>query len=453
MKVFNNILSNIVQDQNSSVEPDQIVNSSKNASFLIVDEEGTIHYKSDSCSIDFDPQKQIKTLDEVHSDPDISLIIKGMKYNKTDRLSLDLLFFFVNNTEVKDYIVQINRIVLMNKRFFLLLFDERSVYKVFENKINTLQHALEKGNIPVLIADQEYRIKYITQNFEDILDKNIEDLYDTPLLDILLKYLSESDETILFQALETNKPWSKVVNISDLKKGNSFYDLSITPVFDSSFRKWDYILSAYDITDHILKNRALKKDEARLRGIINNISDALFVIKKNKSDISFEIGNDNFFEIFRIDKTKFDPNNFEEIIDSGFWQTVNKSILLMQFENKNQNTYKFQNKAIDKYFEVDTTFVENKFDDEGYYIVTLRDITIKENYEKHLESAFKKEREVNKLKTLILHNMSHELRTPANAIIGYTDIIDDAIKTNDNETVSQITHSIKDILGKLINLF
>ena len=93
-----------------------------------------------------------------------------MKYNKTDRISLDLLFFFVNNSEVKDYQVQINRINLLDKKFYLLLFDEANVYKVFENKINTLQHALEKGNIPVLIADEEFKTKYITQNFVRIFD-------------------------------------------------------------------------------------------------------------------------------------------------------------------------------------------------------------------------------------------------------------------------------------------
>ncbi|WKZ70133.1 MAG: ATP-binding protein [Melioribacteraceae bacterium] len=453
METINNIIDNIAKHQTDSDSSEHIINSAKLANFMFVDETGLILYKSDSFCAEFDLVRDLKSIDELQTDPDISLIIKGMNYNKTDRLSLELLFYFVRQSEVKDYLVQINRITLLNKKFFLLLFEEPKIYKVFENKINTLQHALERGNIPVLIADEEYKTKYVTQNFEEILDKNIEDLYDKPIFDILISYLTESDETILLHAMETKKPWSKVININHPKKENAFYDISITPEFDSSLRKWSYILSAYDITDYILKNRTLKKEEARLRGIINNIADSLFVIKIKNKLTNFEIGNDRFFESFHIDKNKFDASLFEKHFDVDLWNTVKQMIVQADQSKSKYSSYKFYYKKVDKYYDIGITYVDNKFDDERYYIITLRDITVKENYEKHLESAYAKERELNKLKTLILHNMSHELRTPANAMMGYTEIIEDAIESKDYDTVSQISISVKEILGKLINLF
>ncbi|MCZ7603239.1 MAG: PAS domain-containing sensor histidine kinase [Melioribacteraceae bacterium] len=453
METINNIIDNIAKHQTDSDSSEHIINSAKLANFMFVDETGLILYKSDSFCAEFDLVRDLKSIDELQTDPDISLIIKGMNYNKTDRLSLELLFYFVRQSEVKDYLVQINRITLLNKKFFLLLFEEPKIYKVFENKINTLQHALERGNIPVLIADEEYKTKYVTQNFEEILDKNIEDLYDKPIFDILISYLTESDETILLHAMETKKPWSKVISINHPKKENAFYDISITPEFDSSLRKWSYILSAYDITDYILKNRTLKKEEARLRGIINNIADSLFVIKIKNKLTNFEIGNDRFFETFHIDKNKFDASLFEKHFDVDLWNTVKQMIVQADQSKSKYSSYKFYYKKVDKYYDIGITYVDNKFDDERYYIITLRDITVKENYEKHLESAYAKERELNKLKTLILHNMSHELRTPANAMMGYTEIIEDAIESKDYDTVSQISISVKEILGKLINLF
>lgn len=449
MDTVNKLLS-FITDQ-KELNRDQSADSIKNGNFLIVDDNGVILHKSSNFLFELKPD--IKSLEELRSDPDINLILKGMNYNKTDQLSLEFFFFLMNDVDVNDYIIHINRITLLDTKFYLLLFEENNQYKVFENKINTLQQALEKGNIPVLIADDKYRTRYITNNFELILNKNIEDIYNLPINEILQRYLTETDEKNLLHALETKKLWSKVIKAAYREKGISYLDLRVTPLFDSSIRKWNYILSAYDITNYIVKNRILKRDEAKLRGIINNIADALFVIKEKKRTLTFEIGNDNFFELFNIDKKSLEKGALEAFVDPEVWLTVKESISLIEAGSIKQKTANFYYSATDKYFEMNITFVENNFDHERYYIITIRDITAKEKYEKQLESAYAKEKELNKLKTIILHNMSHELRTPANAITGYSDIIEDSIKSNDYDTISLISHSVKEILGKLISLF
>jgi signal transduction histidine kinase/PAS domain-containing protein len=432
---------------------EDVLQSSSHNNFLIVDDEGIIQYKSEKFSL-CPGEEKLNSINELNSDPSLALVLQGMKLNKTKTLSIELIVYLVNNSQVKDCTVRINKITLFNKQLFLLLFEENKEYKVFENKINTFQSALEKANIPVLIADDNYRTKYVTQNFEKVVvvEKNIEELYDKEIFDVFDKYLNAGDEANLLNALDSKSVWTKVINIQHQEGTKSYFDLKVTPIFDSALEKWNFIFSVYDITDYIVKGRSLAKEESKLRGIINNISDTLFVLKKKDNKFSFAIGNNNFFNYFQIDKRSFDPDKFKSYVGTSIWNTVLRSIDYIENKNLRSTVFNHHDKN-DNYYEFSLSLVKHAFDEERYYIIIFRDITAKYKYKKQLEIAYQKEKDLNKLKTLILHNMSHELRTPANAIMGYSEIIEDSIQTKDYETVNQISHYLKDVLAKLIDLF
>lgn len=452
MNKINNIMSSLTTPQIETDNSDEVLQPSYHDNFIIVDENDVIQYKSNKCSLCAGIEEKFSELSDLNSDPNLSLVLQGMKYNKTESLSLELIVYLLDKTHVKDCTVRINKITLFDKKLFLLLFEENKEYKVFENKINTLQHALEKGNIPVLIANENYKTKYVTHNFEEVLERQIEELYDKEIFDVFDEYLSAGDDANLLNALESKEIWTKVISIKNSDNGSSFFDLKVTPVFDSAFDKWNYIFSAYDITNYIVKSRSLAKEESKLRGIINNISDTLFVLRKKDGVFSFAIGNNNFFNYFQIDKSTFDSSKFRSYVGASIWQTVNRSIEYIE-KNKLKSTVFNYHDKFDNYYEFNLSLVKHSFDEERYYIITFRDITSKHKYKKQLEAAYQKEKELNKLKTLILHNMSHELRTPANAIMGYTEIIEDSIETNDYESISQISKYLKEVLAKLIDLF
>jgi len=420
---------------------------------LIVSEEGKIEFKSESYCNLFDKDDKIELLEEIESDPDLSLILKGMQYNKTEKLSLEILCYFLNNTEVRDFHIKINRLTILGQNFYLLIFEENKIFKVFENKINTLQHALEKGDIPVLIADENYKTTYVTKNFENILRRDIENLYHQELKDILKEYIEYEDEADLLVSLNTKSKWSKVIEMVDEKRNHFYYDLYLTSVYDANLNQWNYILSAYNITDLVLKNKALEKEEERLRTIINNISDALFVLKKKDNAIHFEIGNENFFDLFIKDRENFNEKKFNKELGKSLWNTINDSLSLIEKEKLENHSQKYFDDTFEKYFQINITYVEYPHEGQRMYIITLSDTTEKEKYQKQLQAALTKEKELSSLKTLILHNMSHELRTPANAMMGYTDIIKDSIEEEDYDTIHEISSSLKEILYKLINLF
>ena len=56
-----------------------------------------------------------------------------------------------------------------------------------------------------------------------------------------------------------------------------------------------------------------------------------------------------------------------------------------------------------------------------------------------LEIALKKAEDASLAKTRFLHNMSHDIRTPMNAILGYTQLMEDELKGKElSETLDHL---------------
>ncbi|MDX1701165.1 MAG: HAMP domain-containing sensor histidine kinase, partial [Melioribacteraceae bacterium] len=86
------------------------------------------------------------------------------------------------------------------------------------------------------------------------------------------------------------------------------------------------------------------------------------------------------------------------------------------------------------------------------YIVNMTDITEQLEIERKLRDAYKKEISLNKLKSTFLANMSHEIRTPLNAIVGYSDLLEDDVKTMNYESSSRMTAYLKEGVNRLLKL-
>ncbi|MDP2035968.1 MAG: HAMP domain-containing sensor histidine kinase, partial [Ignavibacteria bacterium] len=87
------------------------------------------------------------------------------------------------------------------------------------------------------------------------------------------------------------------------------------------------------------------------------------------------------------------------------------------------------------------------------FIITMKDITEEILYSKHLKKAYHKEMQLNKMKSDFLANMSHEIRTPFNAVVGFSEIIDESIENQDLEMIRELMTSMKEVLGRALNLF
>jgi signal transduction histidine kinase len=156
--------------------------------------------------------------------------------------------------------------------------------------------------------------------------------------------------------------------------------------------------------------------------------------------------------LFSIKKDKVSNKNLATLIDRAFFQQIQLSI--QEFYLNNGEVVEFQyNTADEKIYSAKITYVEIRSFEEILYILSMQDITEQVLSRKNLEIAYEKEINLNKMKTTFLENVSHEIRTPFNAIVGYSDIIDESIKENDYGAVVDMVSSFKDVLGRVLKLF
>jgi signal transduction histidine kinase len=97
--------------------------------------------------------------------------------------------------------------------------------------------------------------------------------------------------------------------------------------------------------------------------------------------------------------------------------------------------------------------MNNKNGDELFVMVNFNNITDQQNYQSILSVAYKKEVQLNKLKSTFIENISHEIRTPFNAISGYAEIMEECIKANDQKTFTELVVLVKEVLSRVSQLF
>ncbi|MDR3626081.1 MAG: PAS domain-containing sensor histidine kinase [Ignavibacteriaceae bacterium] len=386
------------------------------------------------------------------SEPDISYLLLAITGSNFNNFHFDL--FFTQGQDIKDFNfnVEIERIYIEEKEYFVLIFNSLEEKARLEEKINNLHTALDHGNIPVLVTDSEGRISYATNSFEFLLKRDIEYIYNNPLPDILAPYLTIEEKRHLEDCIENFKTWTKTTSFLDMKKNVLYYEMKLNPIFRAGEDNLRFILTANDITNFVLKNQIIKKSERRLKSIINNISDLLFIFKEKDGELFFENSNDNFCKTFLIDKYKSIKKPVNSVIEEKLFGMLVNSI--KEFDEANDGNIEFRYRDLkEREYSISISFIDDRVEDEKIYIVSMRDITDQILYQEQLKKAYAKEMNLNKLKTALLENMSHEIRTPFNALSGYAEIIDDCVMEKDYNTILDLVTAFKDVLSRVLHLF
>ena len=418
---------------------------------IIVDIACNIIFSNESFKKVFNIYEGQKFFD-LESEPNLGYLLFALTGSNYDNFQFDITFSPEHNLLNNEYNVELERVYISEREYFVLIFNSLVEKEKLEERMSNLHNALEYGNVPVIVTDEHGLVTYSTNSFEKILHTQLENIYNNYLPEVLSFYLDHDEVNLLEQAIKSFKLWNKTIVITDPNGSISYFELKLNPIYRQGSDYTKFIVTANNITNYVTKNHVIKKSENRLKSIINNISDLLVIIKKKDGKYLFENANDNFCKVFNIDKSKAFKKDIQTVLEAKLLNPVLENI--SRFDNLEAPNIEFRYECCKaKHYNVKITLLDDKIESETLFIISMHDITDELLYQMNLKQMYEKENHLNKLKTAFLENMSHEIRTPFNAIIGYSEIIDESVAAEDYGTISELAGSLKDVLKRVLNLF
>jgi PAS domain S-box-containing protein len=390
-------------------------------------------------------------ISSIPSNPEFVYLIKGFNESKYKNIAVDVNLSLQNNSVIKSYTVRIERVYIRSNQYYVLSIESLDQRKRLENKITSLHNALDQGKLPLMILDDRRKIIYASKSFEVVLSLEIENMYAVDILEILKDFLDVTDLSEMEYALRNALPWKKLIPVIR-KHPVEYWEFYLNPVAQVDQVNPNFILIASNLTDHINQTRAIERSEKKQKSIINNISDLLLIVEYIGVAALFENANDNFCKIFGLDKNKIHSLKIEDFIPVPLAEEIYNSIYKLNTHSFSIGDFTYTH--IDKcVYNCKITSIPERERNSTYFVITMKDITEEVLYREQLKKAYHKEMQLNKMKSDFLANMSHEIRTPFNAVVGFSEIIDESIETGDNETLRELIGSMKEVLGRALNLF
>ncbi|MEI7812230.1 MAG: PAS domain-containing sensor histidine kinase [Ignavibacteria bacterium] len=419
-------------------------------SMVIADASGKIVYVNRSFENIFH-LKEDHSFAEFESEPNLITLIEGLAGSKYASFHFDLFYSNIEKQVFTNYFVEIERIYVGKVEYFVFIFSSLADRQRLESEINTLHNALEYGNIPVIITNGEGLIRYSTKSFEQLLNTTIEFIYNKHFADTVQLLIDPAEIVVIKQKMKNLEKCVRVFSGANEDGSLWFKELKITPVKIADKESVNFIITANDITNYILNSRIIKRSEERQKSIINNISDLLLIVRSESGSLYFENANDNFYEVFSLKREKVLEKNIEDVFDKHFLMIFTQAIDSIIKTKSPSQEFRYKNYIIEREYLGLITYTDDSHEKSRIFIISLKDITEQILNEERLRKAYQKETHINKLKSSFLANMSHEIRTPLNAIVGYSELIEDDVKSGSVESAIELFPYLKEGFNRLLS--
>lgn len=197
-----------------------------------------------------------------------------------------------------------------------------------------------------------------------------------------------------------------------------------------------------DITNQHIARQEMVQSEQRLRTLIKNIPDYIFIYDNDGIIIDYQV---QIKEIIIDPQIKLIGSNFTDIIPRSqidhIQKAFNKARKLGQMQSVDM---KARINSEEKYYAV------RIFPLDSMKMMSIStDITSQRIWEKGLIEAMNAAEEANKAKSEFLANMSHEIRTPLNGILGILDLLE---QTQLDDIQNEYLEVVKDSGNSLLNI-
>jgi PAS domain S-box-containing protein len=311
-------------------------------------------------------------------------------------------------------------------------------------------------NLPEFISmkDPDRRFVFVNRRFEewvcvdrnDVIGKSVHDIYP-------------EEQAVEFDALDrevlaSRKVMTREVNLS-YPDGNTRTIISIRfPVISSKGEVLGLGTLNHDITELKRTEQELAEKEAQLRVALDNMPGGIRLLDNDRNYVLFnqqyldlydfpegllKVGESNRVEnLYSAQRGDFGPGDPDALTDH--WRDA----LPVQSEATNWVRVTIAGKTLQ---------VRTAPTPDGGVVNIVTDITELKQADEDLQAAKEEAEMANLAKSQFLANMSHELRTPMNAILGYTELIQDSIYGDVPEKVrkviGRIDHNGRHLLNQI----
>ncbi|HNT41146.1 MAG TPA: PAS domain S-box protein [Tenuifilaceae bacterium] len=234
-----------------------------------------------------------------------------------------------------------------------------------------------------------------------------------------------------------------------------FLDVHKSPLYDKNGKLIGVVGSGRDITEKKKLEEHLALSEKTYRGIINSISEAVYVQDADGSFLDVNKACEKYFgyprEYFigkKPDDLSAPGKNDIEMVAACIQKAYNGQTQIFEFWGlRNDGTI----------FPKEVSLTPGEYFGRKVVIAVSRDITEQKNWEAELIAAREKAEESDRLKSAFLANMSHEIRTPMNGILGFAQLLKNPRLSEEEvreylDVIEQSGQRMLDIINNLINI-
>lgn len=234
-----------------------------------------------------------------------------------------------------------------------------------------------------------------------------------------------------------------------------FLDVHKSPLYDKNGKLIGLVGSGRDITEKKKMEEHLSLSEKTYRGIINSISEAVYV---QDADGSFLDVNKACEKYFGYPREYFIGKKPDDLSAPGKNDMEMVAACIQKAYNGQPQIFEFWGRRSDGFiFPKEVSLTPGEYFGRKVVIAVSRDITEQKNWEAELIAAREKAEESDRLKSAFLANMSHEIRTPMNGILGFAQLLKNPRLSEEEvreylDVIEQSGQRMLDIINNLINI-